>query len=173
MKTLIFEMEDKVKELLTVLDRDIENIQQNLTRLNDMRCFVVKRDDASLQKMLTSIQFQSPGFRQNDSERKRIREELATALGCEFSKLTLSALEKELTGELKAQVSEKKIKLKTLATQFRKEHISTSKLLADCARFNGMLLKSILELGHARTITYNPQGISERQSNSAIMNMEL
>ncbi|MEN6386404.1 MAG: hypothetical protein ABFD79_14595 [Phycisphaerales bacterium] len=172
MKTLSFEIEDYVKELLIVLDRDIENIQQNLLKLNDLRCFVVKRDDASLQKMLASIQSQSPGFKENDIQRKNIRERLAEIMGCDFSKVTLSALEKELSGDLRTQISERKIKLKTLATQFRKEHMSTSKLLADCARFNGMLLKSILELGHARTITYNPQGLTERQSNSAIMNME-
>jgi arsenate reductase-like glutaredoxin family protein len=172
MKTSIFEIEDKVKQLLVVLDRDIENILQNLTRLNDLRSFVVKRDEVSLQKMLASIQTQSNNFKDNDAQRKTIREELADIMNCEFSKVTLSALENELSGDLKREVNERKIRLKTLASQFRKEHISTSKLLAECARFNGMLLRSILELGHARTITYNPQGITERQSNSAIMNME-
>jgi len=173
MKTSIFAFEDKVKELLTVLDTDIENIQQNMDMLNELRGFVIKRDDKSLEQMLTNLHTQPNRFRENESHRTRLREELAEALGSEPTKVNLSAIERELTGDIKRQVREKKFKLKLLTAMMRKEHISTSKLLSDCSRFNSMLLKCILEAGQAKTITYNPQGLSERQSSSAIMNMEL
>ncbi len=173
MKTSTLEFEDKVGQLLTVLDTDIENIQQNMNMLNDLRGFVIKRDDKSLEQMLESLHSQPNRFKDNESQRTRLRDELAHAIGSEPAKVNLSAIESVLTGDMRQQVREKKFKLKLLTAMLRKEHTSTAKLLSDCARFNSMLLKCILETGQAKTITYNPHGLSERQSSSAIMNMEL
>ncbi|MCE5339752.1 MAG: hypothetical protein LLF92_01315 [Planctomycetaceae bacterium] len=173
MKTSTLEFEDKVRQLLTILDTDIENIQQNMNMLNDLRGFVIKRDDKSLEQMLESLHLQPNRFKDNELQRTRLREELAHAIGSEPAKVNLSAIESVLTGDMRRQVREKKFKLKLLTAMLRKEHTSTAKLLSDCARFNSMLLKCILETGRAKTITYNPQGLSERQSSSAIMNMEL
>ena len=47
---------DKVDELLAVLDKDIEHIQRSLSRLNELRRLVIKRDDTALGKLLESIQ---------------------------------------------------------------------------------------------------------------------
>lgn len=172
MKTETFKLEEKVSQLLAVLDRDIQNIHINLSRLNELRSFVVKRDNASMQKLLEGIQSESNSYKENDSERRRLREELANILGCSFKEMTLSRIETKLSAEKKNEVTERKIKLKTLAEKLKKEHLSTVMLLTDCARFNSMLLKGILELGHARTITYSPKGLAERQSSSAFMNMQ-
>jgi hypothetical protein len=173
MKKLTLEFEDKVRQMLDVLDTDVENIQLNMNMLNDLRGFVIKRDDKSLEQMLEKLHTQPNRFRDNELRRTQLREELAQAIGAEPKDTNLSAIERQLTGELRKQVREKKLKLKLLTAMLRKEHDSTAKLLTDCARFNSMLLKCILEAGQAKTITYNPQGLSERQSSSAIMNMEL
>jgi len=173
MKTLTLEFEDKVRQMLDVLDTDVENIQLNMNMLNDLRGFVIKRDDKSLEQMLEKLHTQPNRFRDNELRRTQLREELAQAIGAEPKDTNLSAIERQLTGELKKQVREKKFKLKLLTAMLRKEHLNTAKLLTDCARFNSMLLKCILDAGQAKTITYNPQGLSERQSSSAIMNMEL
>jgi len=172
MKTTMFEIEDKVNQLLAVLDKDIQNIENTLSRLNDLRGFVVKRDDDSLQKLLESVQSESNSYKENESKRRLLRQELADALNCDFKQMTLSRLETELTGEKKAEAAKRKIKLKTLAGKLKKEHSSTVMLLSDCARFNNTLLKSILELGQAGTITYSPRGFAERQANSAFMNLQ-
>lgn len=173
MKARMIEIEDKVNQLLAVLDKDIQNIQDNLSRLNELRIFVVKRDDASLQKMLENIQTESNSYKKNETARKLIREELAAAMDCRFEQVTLSRLETELTGEEKNEVTQRKIKLKTLAEKLKKEHSSTVTLLSDCARFNRLLLKSILELGHAGSVTYSQRGFTERQNSAAFMNMQL
>jgi hypothetical protein len=172
MKTAVFEIEDKVNQLLAVLDKDIRHIEDTLSRLNELRSFVVKRDDASLQKLFESIQSESNSYKENESKRRLLRQELATALNCDFKQMTLSGLETELTGEKKTEVTQRKIKLKTLAAKLKKEYSSTVMLLSDCARFNSMLLKSVLELGQAGTITYNPRGFAERGANSAFMNLQ-
>ena len=86
--------------------------------------------------------------------------------------ITLSTLEAELAGGKKAQVAERKAMLRLLAEQLKKEHLSTSLLLSDCARFNSVLLKSVLEFGQAGTITYSPKGFANRQANSAFMNFQ-
>lgn len=172
MKTAAFEIEDKINQLLAVLDKDIRHIEDTLSRLNDLRSFIVKRDDASLQKLLESIRSESNSYKENESKRQLLRQELAAALNCDFKQMTLSGLEAELSGEKKTEVTQRKIKLKTLAAKLKKEHSSTIILLTDCARFNNMLLKSILELGQAGTITYSPRGSAERQTNSAFMNLQ-
>jgi hypothetical protein len=173
MKIPAFEFEDRVRQLLAVLDTDIENIQLTMDMLNDLRGFVIKRDDKALEQMLASLHSHPNRFKDNELRRTQLRQELAMAIGAEPKETNLSAIERHLSGELKRQVREKKLKLKLLTSMMRKEHISTANLLADCARFNGMLLKCILDAGQAKTITYSPQGLSERQSSSAIMNMEL
>ncbi len=173
MKTAAIEIEDKVNQLLAVLDNDIRHIQNNLSRLNELRGFIVKRDDASLQKLLENIRSESGGYRENELKRNSLRKELAAALGCDFRQMTLSRLEAELPDEMKLQVAQKRTELKTLAEKLKNEHISTVMLLSDCARFNSTLLKSVLELGRTGTITYSSRGFVRRQDDSAFMNLQL
>jgi hypothetical protein len=134
---------------------------------------VVKRDDASLQKLLENIRSESGGYRENELKRQSLRKELAIALVCDFRQMTLSRLETELPDEMKSQVAQKRTELKTLAEKLRNEHISTVMLLSDCARFNSTLLKSVLELGQTGTITYSSRGLARRQDDSAFMNLQL
>jgi hypothetical protein len=172
MKTAAIEIEDNVDRLFGVLDEDIRHIRGNLSRLNELRSLVVKRDDTSLRKLLESIQSDSNSYKDNELKRRLLLKELATAFDCGFEQMTLSRLEVELSGEKKAEVAERKIKLQTLAEKLKKEHLSTAMLLSDCARFNSVLLKGILELGQGGTITYNPKGSAERQTNPTVVNLQ-
>jgi len=172
MKTSIIEIEDKVDQLLFVLDKDIQYLQQNLLRLNELRSLVIKRDESSLGNLLESIQPESVLYKENELKRQSLREELAIALDCSFKQMTLSRLEGALSGEKKVEVKQRKIQLQTLAEELKKEHLSTTMLLSDCSRFNSMLLTSILELGQAGTVTYSPQGSAKRQTNPAFVNLQ-
>jgi hypothetical protein len=172
MKTAMNEIEDKVDQLLAVLDNDIRNIEDNLSKLNELRGLVIKRDHVSLQKLLESIQSESNSYKENELERQLLREKLAAAFDCSFSQMTLSRLETALSGDKRNEIAQRKIKLQTLAGKLKKEHSSTAMLLSDCARFNSMLLKSILEFGQAGTITYSSRGFTDRQTNSAFMNLQ-
>jgi len=172
MKTATIEIEDKVNQLLTVLDRDIQHIMENLSKLNDLRGLVVKRDDVSLHKLLERIKSESNSYKENELKRQSLREELAIVTNCSLKQMTLSRLEAKLPGEKKAEVAERRAKLQTLADKLKKEHLSTTMLLSDCARFNSVLLKSVLEFGQAEIVTYNPKGFVNRQANSAFVNLQ-
>jgi sugar-specific transcriptional regulator TrmB len=189
MKTTAIEIEDPVRdqrledsglqekvsngvdELLAVLDKDVQHIQESLSRLNELRSLVVKHDNTALGKLLESIQAESDSYKCNELKRQSIRRELATAFGCSLEQMTLSVLEAELTGEKKAQVAKRKAMLKLLTGQLKKEYLSTSLLLSDCVRFNNVLLKSIFELGKTGTITYDSNGFTKRQTDSEFVNL--
>lgn len=192
MKTTAIEIEDKVdpvrdprledsglqekvsnwvNELLAVLDRDIQHLQESLSRLNELRSLIVKHDNTALGKLLENIQAESDSYKCNELKRQSIRSKLAAAFGCNLEQVTLSALEAELTGEKKAQVAQRKATLKLLTGQLKKEHLSTSLLLSDCVRFNNVLLKSIFELGKSGTITYDSNGFTKRQTDSGLVNL--
>ena len=172
MKTTAIKIEGRVDELLTVLDRDIQYMHESLSRLNELRTLVVKRDDTALARLLEDIQTEADSYRDNELKRQSIRNELAVVLDCTPEQITLSRLETELSGTEKVQVAERKAILRTLAKELKKEHLGTMMLLSDCARFNGLLLKSVFNLGGTGTVTYNSNGYTKRQTDIAFVNLQ-
>src|SRR3972149_5448859 len=171
MKIAEVDTENKVNDLLAVLDKDIEHIQQNIAYLNELRSFVIKRDDVALSKLLERIQSETNSYKDHQLKRRSIRKELASIFDCNFEQITLSKLEDNLPEEKKTQVTIKKTKLKALVKELKKEHISTALLLSECARFNNILLKSILGLGKSGTVTYNSNGATKRQTATVFVNL--
>ena len=163
---------DKIDKLLTVLDKDVQRIESSLSRLNELRSLIIKRDDISLGQLLGDIRNESSSYRGHELKRQSIREELAVALDCAPKQITLTRLEAMLSGERKARVTEKKTKLKSLAEELKREYLSTVLLLSDCARFNSMLLKNIFDLGKTQTITYSSNGSAKRQTDMAFVNLQ-
>jgi 5-methylthioribose kinase len=173
MKVTEVAIQNKVDELLAVLDKDIQHIQDSLSWLNELRSLVIKRDDAALSKLLESIRTEAANYAATELERRSIREDLANALGSKPEQMTLSALETILPEENKAQVAEIKTKLKSLIKELRREHLSTALLLTDCTRFNNQLLRALFDLGKRGTVYYRPNGMSKKQNDTAFVNMRL
>ena len=172
MRVIAFEIiEKKVDELLVCLDKDILNLQESLAMLNQLRALLVKRDDASLSKMLVSIREKIGSYTDHKSKRQSILRELAKALNCNVENVKLTMLEKILPEEKKSQLSKRKIKLKSLVVELKKEHLSTALLLSECNRFNRLLLKSVFGLGSEKTVYYNSDGTTKRQNDAAFMNV--
>jgi len=171
MKATAFEIEDKVDELLVVLDKDIRHIEQTLSQLNDLRSLLIKRDDVALGRLLESIQVKSHSYGSHELKRQSIRKELATALGCSFGQMTLSRLETVLPEGKRAQVTQKQTKLRALTKELKKEHLGTTLLLSECARFNNLLLKSIFDLGETGALIYDSDGATRRQTETAFVNL--
>ncbi|MHC4740007.1 MAG: flagellar export chaperone FlgN [Planctomycetota bacterium] len=164
--------DDKIGELLAILDRDIEHIQDSLLRLDKLRTLLIKPNNESLDRLLENIQADSDSYAANETKRQSIRRELAATLGCDVEQMTLSKLETHLEGQEKDQIVEKKTKLKLLTEELKKEHLSTAMLLSDCARFNSLLLKTIFDFGKAGTVYYNSNGSAKRQSDAAFVNLQ-
>ena len=171
MKTAI-KIETKVDELLAVLDKDIRNIQENLSRLNELRSLVIKRDNAALGRLLETIQNNADSLAANEAKRNSIRRELSEILDCPVEKLTLSELETVVTEDRKIRITETKTRLKSLTEELKKEYLGTVMLLSECARFNNLLLKSIFGFGKTGTATYNSSGVAKRQADAALVNVK-
>ena len=165
------ETEDKIDELLGVLDGDIQHVHDSLLRLNELRGLVLKRDDVGLGELLGSIQSEVESYKSHVSERRSIREELANALGCNREQMTLSLLEEMLTGNKKTEMAEKKAKLRSLVAELKREYLSTAMLLSDCVRFNRLLLRSVFELGRTETVTYGCDGYAKMQADASFVNL--
>ena len=172
MKATTTAIEDKVEELLGVLDTDIEHLQQSMSRLNEMRSLVIKHDDGALGRLLESIQAEANGYRKHAFRRRSVLKELAIALGCDQEQMTLSKLEARLNEEQKAQVAERKVQLRSLSKELKREHLSTQLLLSECARFNSMLLKSIFDFGKTGTVIYNCDGSTKRHTDTAFVSVQ-
>lgn len=162
--------EEKLDELLGVLDRDIRHIRECLASLNELRSSVVRRDDASLGRLLDRIRLESDGYRANELKRQSIRKELAHILNCRFEQMTLSTLETVLPKETRAQISRRRAELRPLVNELKREHLSTMLLLSECARFNGLLLASILDLGKTEMLVYSPKGAASQQADNVFVN---
>jgi len=173
MKAAEASIEDKVDRLLTCLDQDMQNMQESLLHLNEMRKFVIKRDEAALGKLLENIQAGAGCYRKQELNRKSIRKELADTLGCDIEQMTLSALEAGLPQAKRKQITQMKEKLRSTSAELKKEYSSTALLLSECARFNNLLLKGIFGLGKKDSIHYNSNGETRRQIDTAFVNLQI
>jgi hypothetical protein len=163
----------KTEDLLGVLQRDIEHLERTLVCLNELRCFVIKRDEKGLTRLLEDIRVESRDYQANEQRRNLIREELSTLLGCKTGELTLSVLTRRLGGAAKAALAESQQRLKMLVGRLQKEYVSTVSLLSDCARINSALLKIMFNRGRSGLVCYDSAGVTERESGAAFMNMRL
>ena len=164
---------NRIDELLAILDKDIQHIQQSLSWLNELRSLVIKRNDTALSQLMQTIKTEVDNYSATESKRQLIRKALADVFGCSVKKVTLSMLQNVLPEEQKTQVEDRKTKLRTLIKELRKEHLSTALLLSDCARFNNQLLKALFELGNKGTIFYRPDGATKRRNDTTFVNMRL
>ncbi len=163
---------DKVDELLAVLDEDIRHVRESLSRLDELRSLVIKRDEAALGRLLETIGDESDSCCANGSKRQSLREELAAASGCSVAEMTLSRLEAMLPGEKQVQVAQRKAELRSLTEKLKREHLKTTMLLSDCARFNSALLRSVLELGRTGAVTYSPDGATKHQTDTIFVSLQ-
>lgn len=173
MKTLSPEIETIAHRLLACLEKDIRHLQQTISYLNDMRSFVIKRDEASLSKLLENIHLESNSYRGNESNRQSTINELANALDCEHSKITLSSLIEIMPESLQQQLIKSRQLLRQLVEELKAEYSGTAILLADCTRFNNLLLQSLFNLRNKNGIYYTAKGTASRDNNTGLVNIKL
>jgi hypothetical protein len=173
MKTIAIAIEEKVDALLSCLDKDIQLLQKGLSRLDELRGLVIRRDDDALGKLLETIQVEANDRKRHEQYRQSIRRELAMALRYEPGQVTLTALETLLPKDKKDRITERKEEIQSLVVKFRKEHLETVLLLSECARFNNLLLKSIFNLSKIESFSYTKNGSTKRQTDVTLINLQL
>jgi len=166
------ELSDKVDELLAVLDEDERRMELVLSRLDELRSLVIRRDEKGLGELLGNIAGEASRFSAVEARRYTLRKDLAGILGCGFEQATLSRLEQVVPEPQRAELAACKARLRTLAEQVRREYLKTKMLLSDCARFNGALLRGLLGLSAEGAVTYGCDGTAKRQDRTAFVSMQ-
>lgn len=172
MNIVTIEIENKISQFLDIIEKEIQKSRHVLLRLEQLRSLVIKRDDQGLGKILAEIKVESGSYRDIEIKRQLLRRDLANFFRCRPDQVTLTKLQENSNGEIKDQVTDMKEKLKIITEKLRKEYLSTAMLLAECARFNRMLLKNIFQFSHRGSVTYSPNGQAQRQSSCAFMNLQ-
>lgn len=174
MKTEIIDVqiEECIRQLLDVLDNDIEYIEENIARLNELRSLVIKQDIDALNRLLANIRTGSKTHENNEFRRQAIRKKLAALCNCPMEEITLTRIEAQLSNNHKTGIAQRKSKLQAITGVLKREYAGTQTLLADCARFNRLLLKSIFEIGQTDNLTYKQTGTAQRQTDTVFMNVQ-
>lgn len=172
MKSATIITDDKINELAACLDNDCQHIHDTISQLNELRELIIKRDDTALGKMLDTLPAKSEDYRKNESRRQTIRDELAKELDCPVEKITLSALEENVSEISRIKLTERKSRLKSLIEELRKEHLSIALLLNECARINNMLLKSIFNMCKTDVVSYDSKGATKKHTDTAFVNLQ-
>jgi hypothetical protein len=167
------EITGSVEDLVNVLKRDISHIEYASSKLNELRGFVIKRDEKGLSRLLEDIRAEAKDYQANEQRRGLIRKELAEFFGCTSKELTLSFLKNRVTGAARAAIAENQERLKALVSHLKVEYASTAALLSDCARINSALLRIVFDRSRKGLVCYDSTGLATRESDAAFMNMHL
>jgi hypothetical protein len=167
------ELSRKAEDLLDILERDIEHIERTVLQLNELRGFVIKRDEKGLGRLLEDIRAEGQEYPANEQRRRLIRERLSELLGCDAHELTLSILKTHVPEPAKTAIVESQKKLRALVGRLQREYVSTVALLSDCARINSLLLKIVFGRSRTGLVCYDSAGQAARESDAAFMSMRL
>lgn len=165
-------VEEEVAALLDVLDVDIRHIEISLSRLDTLRTLLIKRDDASLERLLDEIRKEADAYATNERRRESLRRAIGTRLGRNGADLTLSEVQTLVEGPSRNALQDRQARLKSLTAQLRREYTLTAMLLSDCARFNRSLMQAFFGPGSQGGITYSPSGVTRQQGNTTLMSMQ-
>ena len=165
-------VEEEIAALLDVLDEDIRHIEVALQRLDTLRTLLIKRDDASLEKLLDEIRKEGETYATNEQKRQALRKAVATRLGRNGTDLTLSELQTLVKGPQREALQDRQVRLKSLAAELRREYMLTAVLLSDCARFNRSLMQAFFGPTSQGGMTYSPSGAARQQSRTTLMSMQ-
>jgi DNA repair exonuclease SbcCD ATPase subunit len=173
MNTVTTELQEKVNELLAVLQKDLEHIERSIGELDELRALVIKRDDSGLSKLLEQIRSRSQEYEANQKLREELRQQIAEILDWPVSEVRLGKLVQEVTAEQRVSVRQMRVRLGGMISRLQREHTSTVMLLSDLSRFNSILLNTILQTGQVCGVTYDARGGTSRSGDVAFMNLQL
>ncbi|MFC1652341.1 flagellar export chaperone FlgN [Planctomycetota bacterium] len=162
-----------VQALLQALDKDIAHIQTSIATLDQMRAFLIKRDEAGLTALLAEVRHLNFNYFDHDTYRQQLRQTLAQELGCAAEAVTLSQLEGTLPVSWRQPLREKKNLMQTMVHQLQRQWQITGALLNDCARLNRALFQAIFQPPAGRTLTYGPGATQQPTMPGNLMNMHI
>ncbi len=173
MITITAEIENKVRKLLVILTTDAEYTEQSIIWLSEMRAMVLRRDEKGLNDLFERIRQHSEVYAQSKNQREQLRREISIMLDCQEADVRLSRLEKLTSAGLSLEISALRERLQASVAKLQKEHMATASQMSELARFNRVLLNTILESGKTAEVTYSSSGTKKRQGNNTFVNLRL
>lgn len=167
------EFSSEVDELLTVLDKESEDIRRNLSVLEQMRSCMIKRDNTQLYRLLEQVQEDGKVQKQAQLERRRLKEKLSQLLGCGAEKVTLTKIMAVLTGPKRELVEQRRNQMRELIGQLKKEYQVTTLLLSEFSRFNELLLTALFKNNESSVVTYDVAGVTKADYETALVNRKV
>ncbi len=164
-------LDGKIEALLGVLDGDIVHVRTVLEQLDRLRSLLVKRDDVGLEALLTDLTAEAATHAGHEQKRQELRQELADAFSCRPEQMTLSRLSSLLPGARRGAIAERQKLLRSLVGRLRREHALTTRLLADCARFNRSLLQVFFGQNGTGAASYDASGAAVRRMDAKLMSL--
>lgn len=146
-----------IEELEVFLDVRQAELLETLGRLGDLRAAVIRRDEASLTRLLEEVQQDAEHRRQMETAQRAIERRLCDAFEGLETPVTVSCVCRRIDDTLQAPLRRKQTLLLETARRVQNELEATDMLLRECARCNRELLAAIL--GRDRqSLTYDTQG---------------
>ena len=164
-------IEANVDALLAVLDDDIRHTDATISQLDTLRMLLIKRDDAGLEQLLRELREQGQAQGRIEQRRQALRQELAGALGCDAKSLTLSVLQRALSGARRAAVADRQTQLKARIARLKREYKLTHALVIDCARFNRSLMRIFFGAESDQRTTYGATGVAKHRTEMTLVNL--
>jgi len=165
-------VEIKAAQIAAVLEQDAVFMESALTRLNDLRANIIKREPTLLEELLQIIKSEQNSYAANESKRNALRYEIAAELQCNFDQVNISLITRHVGARTAGRLASAKSRLEALTFKLRSEYMATASLLTECARFNRQLVSALLGPKNNVT-TYDSRGSQSQQVNTAMLNFQL
>ena len=176
----------KAEELLGVLEKEAGHIEWTVSKLDELRGFLIKRDEKGLKGLLEDIKTQQQVYSGVERRREDLREEISGLLGYSPQMLTLSVLmghigeparldspDASRARRAKNAIAGAQRKLKSLVGDLQKAYAGTVTLMSECSRINSILLKIVFERGRSGLVCYDSAGQTPRQQDAAFMSTRI
>jgi hypothetical protein len=164
--------EQVIENLELFLDEQILQTERTLENLDELRAAVIRQDQGALEQLQNTIRLESRQKEQTLAQQRRLREQLSTLLGCPAEEITVSRVCDFLGSNESQTLQTRQRRLLTLIGKLKNEHQATELMLRECARFNRLLLSSLIGERN-QTRTYTVQGKEQWNVHQGLMNMKM
>lgn len=158
-----------VERLLQTLEQEAEHLAKVTDYLAELSRLIMRRDEKGLQDLLDRTREETLTQNSADMERKGLVVTIAGLIGCAPASVTLSMLE-ETVPSYASVLKEKRLRLRRLVEDLRRQHYSTTMLLGEMIRINRSLLAVIT--GNKGGVTYGRGGQAKWAGAENILNLK-
>ncbi len=162
---------EPLERLISLLDIEIDLLQQRQRQFDTLNEVLISRDDKGLERLLHEMEQAQHTQSDTDLKLQATRRSLAEALRVKAGELTLSLLIAHLPDSRASALDYRRNQIVLLAEALRKQHLRAVMLLSESARVNQMLLESLFPKSESVT-TYSADGSDSWRPDTGLVDTE-